>query len=123
MTRLRRDAGDRLKALRIFIGLGVCADVCSQILDLSLRIDQLIGEQAQGLVRRCGQVRLLTSNNQTLDVVDALRHDNAKFAQMRPHHAGGVLSARRIDDVRLLAQQKFPCVALEAHLWCDVGHQ
>ena len=132
MARLRRDTGDGLQALRRFIGASICTDVCGQSLDLLLGVDQLIGQQLQGLARWRGQIGPVTCCNQALDIVNSLRDDDAELAEMRPRHAGGVLSARhaggvlsarRIHDLGLLAHQKLPRVAPKAHLWCDVGHQ
>lgn len=71
LARLWRDARYRLQALRGFIGTCVHANVCSQGLDLPLRIDQLIGKQTQCLARRCWQTGLLTSHDQAFDIVNA----------------------------------------------------
>ena len=108
------DARDRLQALRILIGLGVCANVRCQVFDPALCINQLVSQQAQRLACGSGQVFMFTSNNQTLDIVDALWDDDSELTEMRTHG---------IHDLGLLAHQKFPRVAPEAHLRCDVRHQ
>ena len=85
MARLRRDAWYCLQALRCLIPARICTDICGQVLDLLLRINQLIGEQAQGLARWRGQISPVTCRDQALDVVNPLGHDNAELAQMRTH--------------------------------------
>ena len=83
VARLWRDARDCLQALRILIGLGIRADVSCQIFDLLLGIDQLIRKQAQGFASGFWQTGLFAGNDQPIDIVYALRNDDAEFAQVR----------------------------------------
>ena len=114
---------DRLQAQRGVIGASFCANVCGQGFDLLLRVDQLIGEQVQGLARWRGQIGPVTCHDQALDVMTAFGDNNAELAQMGARHAEGVLSARRVHDPGLPTDQKLPRVAPKAHLRCDVRHE
>ena len=114
---------DRLQVLRGVIGPRVRADVSGQRLDLLLRVDQLIGQQVQGLARWRGQTGPVTRRDRALDIMNALRDDDAELAKMRARHAEGVLSARRVHDPGLPTDQKLPRVAPKAHLRCDVRHE
>jgi len=106
-----------LQALCCVIGLRICADVCGQVVDLLLRVNQLIGKQVQGFACRSGQIDPVTCCDQTFDIMDAPGHDDAELARMCARHAGGVLSARRIHDPGLLAHQKFPRTKNSRALW------
>jgi hypothetical protein len=83
-------------------GLGVRADISGQKFDLAPCIDQLVSQQAQGLTCGCWQGGLFAAHDKALDSLDAFRDDDAEFAQVHRHG---------VDDLRLLAHQKLPCLA------------
>ena len=56
--------------------------VGGQVRDLSVRVDQLVGEQVQRPARRRRQVGPVAGRDQAVGMMDALRHDGAELAQM-----------------------------------------
>lgn len=109
----RPDPRDCLQPPGRFVRGGIGTNIRRQVLDLSLRIGQLIRQQVQGFAGGSRKIGPVAGRNQTAHVMDTLPHDDAKLAKMSPY--GVMLKAcLRHDDLRLLANQEFTSL---------VGHQ
>ena len=78
------------------------ATVCGQVLNLLLRVDQLIGQQVQGLARRRWQIGPVTCHEQAFDVMNAFGDDTWRGVRACPHETlrGAVEKPIRPQPVR-----------------------
>jgi hypothetical protein len=104
--------GGALQPARGLVRLGGAAQIGGDRVDARLCVGELPNQQVEWHSGFCGQVRRLGFGNKAIHVVDALRHHETEFAQMR---------ADRVRKLGQLPREKIPRPMAHQNRLLDLG--